>query len=532
MFIKILKYWNTLRYLKPSQLYWQLFYRIIKPSVSQKKIDTTLREKFSPWVPAIKHDETFFKNDTATFLNQSHFVKTKTIWNDDSIEKLWLYHLHYFDALQASSTKQQTLCHDLLNRWITENPLLQGNGWEPYPTSLRIVNMVKYTLEGHTLTNTILRSLYLQARCLRKRLEYHLLGNHLLANAKALIFAGLFFNTAESEHWLQKGLRILRQQISIQVLTDGGHFELSPMYHAIILEDFLDIMNVLQTYKLPIPSTLTHAIEQMRNWLNIMTHPDGRIAFFNDATFDIAPTSSQLDQYAQRLNLPALPLKTTEGIHLQDSGYIRLSLDQCYLILDVGKIGPDYLPGHAHADTLSFELSLHGKRTFVNSGISCYGTGPERNIQRGTAAHNTVVVQGKNSSEVWKGFRVARRAKPFGLTIEQLDCGWKIQCSHTGYWRLRPRITHSRTWTITEHQLLIQDTVTPKTSACSYLHLHPDFNCKNTGSRYQCGKASIKFNSQSTKITSNSYYPAFGKTQKNQCLETPFAHTLETLIEW
>ena len=83
-------------------------------------------------------------------------------------------------------------------------------------------------------------------------------------------------------------------------------------------------------------------------------------------------------------------------------------------LLDVAPVGPDYLPGHAHADTLSFELSLFGQRVLVNSGTSQYEAGPERSRQRGTAAHNTVIVDGHDSSEVWAGFRVARRASSRG----------------------------------------------------------------------------------------------------------------------
>ena len=88
---------------------------------------------------------------------------------------------------------------------------------------------------------------------------------------------------------------------------------------------------------------------------------------------------------------------------------------------DVGEIGPDYRPGHAHADTLCFELSVFGQRLVVNSGTSEYGLGAERLRQRGTAAHSTVQIDGADSSEVWSGFRVARRARPLCRTLDELD---------------------------------------------------------------------------------------------------------------
>ena len=76
---------------------------------------------------------------------------------------------------------------------------------------------------------------------LNKICEYHLLGNHLFENFKALCFAGLYFKSKESGKWFNKGLRGLKEQVKEQILQDGGHFELSPMYHCIILEGMLDL---------------------------------------------------------------------------------------------------------------------------------------------------------------------------------------------------------------------------------------------------------------------------------------------------
>ena len=55
-----------------------------------------------------------------------------------------------------------------------------------------------------------------------------------------------------------------------------------------------------------------------------------------------------------------------------------MTRNEAVVLCDIGRIGPDYLPGHAHADTLSFELSLAGERVIVNSGISEYGLSSER----------------------------------------------------------------------------------------------------------------------------------------------------------
>ena len=69
------------------------------------------------------------------------------------------------------------------------------------------------------------------------------------------------------------------------------------------------------------------------------------------------------------------------------------------------------MPGHSHAETLSFEASFKGKRIIVNSGISTYWITQKRLYERSTASHSTVEIDHKNSSEVWSRFRIADRAK-------------------------------------------------------------------------------------------------------------------------
>ncbi len=154
---------------------------------------------------------------------------------------------------------------------------------------------------------SVQHSLAVQVRYLRKPLEYHLLGNHLFANAKALTFAGLFFSGAEAEEWLAKGLILLQREIAEQILPDGGHFERSPMYHSIILEDILDLINLATVYPNRIPvtqiQTWRQTAQNMLAWLSTMIHPDGGIALFNDAALGIASTPAEINAYAERLTL-------------------------------------------------------------------------------------------------------------------------------------------------------------------------------------------------------------------------------------
>ena len=183
------------------------------------------------------------------FLNEDRSISGAGVWNDPGAKPLWLYNLHYFDDLNARDAGARREWHvPLIRRWIDENPPATGAGWDPYPASLRIVNWIKWALGGGLLPGEAVHSLAVQARHLERRLEYHLLGNHLFANAKALVFAGMFFEGPEADRWLWKGLDLLEREVPEQVLADGGHFERSPMYHSLILEDLLDLVNLGRAY--------------------------------------------------------------------------------------------------------------------------------------------------------------------------------------------------------------------------------------------------------------------------------------------
>ena len=478
--------------------------------------------------------------DTFVFLNESRSNTSRASWNDTAVEKLWLYNLHYFDDLNADGAVTRHEWHRcLIERWIDENPPGYGNGWEPYPSSLRIVNWIKWALSGGELSPRAIASLAVQIRFLCERLEFHLLGNHLLANAKALIFAGAFFEQDEAQEWLAKGLRILRRELPEQILADGGHFERSPMYHGIILEDFLDIENIGKAYGLG-AIIEGEMIDKMRGWLAAMCHPDGEIAFFNDAAFGIAPDLAELNGYAERLSHPVQDAPSDGVLHLAESGYIRLQNGEAVLLVDAAPVGPSYLPGHAHADTLSFELSLQGRRVMVNSGTSCYGNGLERQRQRGTTAHNTMVVDGQNSSEVWGGFRVARRAHVQSLNIAETAGGTRVEASHDGYRRLSGRNFHRRMWLLSNESLVIEDEVTGVFDRAEIrFHLHPEITVLEAG----VGKVSLRLpdgkmvevliQGGNLLVEQTTWYPYFGVATPNTCLVAVLAGPkIRTIIKW
>jgi hypothetical protein len=204
---------NTVKYLKISQIFNRLKrdFKIQNINLLSAPSTSKVSKKFQafPLSPIKMVSENSFK-----FLNEVQYISQKDDWNLVTKDKLWLYNLHYFDDLNSFEGELRYSWHkSLIDLWINENPPGFGIGWDAYPTSLRIVNLIKWSLKRGDLNSEWLDSLATQAQHLSKNLETHLLGNHLFSNAKALVFAGLFFKGNEAEEWYQAGLNIIQKEL-------------------------------------------------------------------------------------------------------------------------------------------------------------------------------------------------------------------------------------------------------------------------------------------------------------------------------
>ena len=538
------QYFNTVRYLTWRQILRRLWFRIYRPAPDLSPAPRR-RKATGDWLSPICGKESLRGRWRFEFLNEERELSFPGDWNPSGVSRLWVYNLHYFDDLKSCKAADRIGLHrDLLIRWVEDNPPSFGAGWEPYPTSLRLVNWVKWALAGNELPSAVDHSLAVQARWLCRRIEYHLLGNHLLANAKALIFAGTYFDGLEAETWKKIGEEILQKQLPEQILPDGGHYELSPMYHLLVLEDLLDLVNLYGAYEKQAPALWREAIERMLVWSGMMRHPDGEIPFFNDAAIGIAPPPEELDRYAASLGFD-MDRAVVNGC-LPNSGYCRMKKNSAVLFMDCGAVGPDVQPGHAHADTLSFELSIHGRRLFVNSGTSTYERGGERERQRGSAAHNTLVIDGIDSSEVWAAFRVARRARVIGRTSDFSGARFLVSAVHDGYKRLPGDVLHERTWHFDEKGLEIVDSLSGlgRHRVELYFHLHPSVDVQEDH-----GVVHLSWRGSGRKVATmrcdamvevsvekSTYHPEFGKTIPSRRIvcrtESKLPCLLTTRLEW
>ncbi len=226
------------------------------------------------------------------------------------------------------------------------------------------------------LQETQRQNLAEQVRWLTGSLEYHLLGNHLLANAKALVFAGVFFGGDEGNAWLRQ----VRRFTTSNFLSKFCPMAVTRAQPNVSLHNTRRSARCLNLsrYAKHVVQSFTQPCKTGCRKFRRCDHCASSDASsrWSDRPFQRCGTRIvrplRVGSICRALDLGATPTINDGVTWLESSGYIRYQTDNTVLIVDVAQIGPDYIPGHAHADTLTFELSIRGQRTIVNSGTSVY----------------------------------------------------------------------------------------------------------------------------------------------------------------
>ena len=518
------RYCRTVMHLRPRQIWTRVARRVVSPRTRTGPAPDR-RAPSSAMARPITREDCWLTPTRVRLLNIEREFTGDVDWRPSDVPRLWTYTLNYFQDLPQCATRGDEhsggggqvsplsagQAASLVDSWINANPPVTPDTWDPYPISIRVVNWIKWMLllEGAGASSTgrgagaragaakvgapdpatpddrVLGSLAAQLRHLDRSLEFDIAANHLMANAVALTIGGLFFGGEEGDRWAKRGFALLLRELEEQVCDDGGHYERSPMYHAIVLEQLLDVLNLWTAFAEGVPRRWRDARPRlesralsMLDWLAAMTHPDGGTSFFNDATLGAAATCNDLFDYAERLGL-ATVRKEFKGVRcLEDTDFFRITSEDglTVVLFDAGVPKPSYQPGHAHSESLSFELSRDGRRFFVNSGVSTYKPGDERLWQRRTAAHNTVRIDEEEQSEVWASHRCGRRA-------DFLHAGPReggAYAAHDGYAFLPGKPQHYREITVTDGSVEIIDNIDGEGEHLLewFFHLHPEVTAR------------------------------------------------------
>jgi len=391
-------------------------------------------------------------------------------WKDESASKLWLYQLHYLSAVSdlvragRADDARRVLASwrsAFENRW-------DDVAWHPYPTSLRLANLcVAATTVGgfDKLGDGVASLVAVHAAFLLSHLEHDVRGNHLFENARALLWASRCLRGGVADECGKTARAVLAAEIPEQVLADGGHFELSPMYHCIVMRGLCEIRALLGDGDPLVKEHVAPALRRMGEFLAGILCPDDDIPLLGDSARGFGPPPMKL------LALVGAKRKKTSGVRaFPDTGLHVLANERIWAILDAGPVCPPYLPAHGQADSLTVEVWIDGTRVVCDPGVFGYDGAP-RKWSKTTRSHSAPSIDDRDSSEVYDSFRVGGRAEIQSVGVA--DAGDEVVA------RMRPFGTEARitrSVRLFGNSLTIEDVgedSTGEATLVSRLHLAP-----------------------------------------------------------
>ena len=531
-------YINTVKYLRPTQIAGQLT-KPLKGKAGlkgRKRVKNCIRQNIRTWITELDGNSEFLSrfdpdellHNRVTLLNETHELDLKT-WQAEALP-LWRFNLHYLEYCiclgeqfrEKNEIRYYRSFRKIVLSWIKANPESVGDGWHPYTISLRIPNLFvclelfQEPLEKDRLfREQVMGNIYRQYCILLRRKETWLLGNHYLENLKTILLCSLVFG---EENVYEKHIRLFQRELREQILADGMHFEQSPMYHKIILEDVIRVAFWLRQAGKREYLGLLPTLQRMADAGLSLEKGMGRTPLFNDSGDNVAKPIQALLEASERL----FGIQAKEKAGLDFSGYYKLYGKGTALLFDAGKIGPDYMPGHGHCDCLSFELSLNGRPLFVNGGTFQY-QGRERNYFRSAKAHNTVEIGEHQQSECWGEHRGARRIH--GIRVRAAGEGI------VGEYQNYLGESHRRRISLDKKQLTVWDLAGGRKGVTvhSYLHIAPGFCTFLSGrkigiadeeGRLVCAITPMQCDFQIHDSGELAYYaPEFGLLNQGRCVE-------------
>jgi hypothetical protein len=382
-----------------------------------------------------------------------------------------------------------------LNSWMDQNPPKVGINWaSSLEIAFRSISWLwafYFFRDSAAVTSRVfaraLKFLYLNARHLETYLSTYFSPNtHLTGEALGLFYLGMLLpEFQDAARWRSTGQQILLRELDRHVRPDGVYFEQSSYYHRYTTDFYTHLFILLRRNNEPVESRLEEKLQGLLDHLMYITRPDGTTPLFGDddggrllmvdrrasndfrsalstgATLFGRPDYKFVAGEAAEETLwllgptelekfdsiqPGEPAK--QSIAFTDGGYYVMrdgwTPNANYLLFDCGPHGALHC-GHAHADSLSFELAANGLTLLVDPGTYTYtGSKAMRDWFRSSVAHNTLTVDGESSSVPdgpfsWKS--IARAEATSWISRERFNY---VEGKHSGYLRLTAPVSHRR----------------------------------------------------------------------------------------
>lgn len=462
---------------------------------------------------------------------------------------LWKLKLVSFDPLDwvvlgidpATNAAESVSCEfdAWCQQWSQSNRIggpgyLRGT-WTPWGVSRRIIHLTRYlawrTADDHPkrlspkVHDELIGSICKDAAFLNDHVEWDVGGNHLIENGAALVMAGLLI-AEDPRSWLQNGLGVLDQACREQFLSDGCHFERSPMYHLLCLERLLTVNDLLDRYGLDVPESIANVTQQSTNFAAWLRTPDGHIPLRNDSVRGQGRTIDECLRYAKRIGITPMISNVSVRGEERSSGYLWIRSSAGRMLIDAGPVGPSHLPGHSHSDTLGFSLWVEEQPLVTDTGVYNYVADQRRRHARSVRGHNTVQVGQTEPIALGGKYLLGPRPRPYS----QLEEG--SVCSFEGHYVGRPvgrdPYKHSRRIYAGPDWWLVRDTVVQHQGdqLTSRLQLSPGTRVKTSTGPWRL-VVGPDDHPQHVWLTSNAprrlttgpYYPRFGVEHERSVLE-------------
>ena len=269
------------------------------------------------------------------------------------------------------------------------------------------------------MAERLLDSLAAQLREVREGLTAE--RNHRTLELFSLALAAMALPELDpSGELLAFSVRELDRNVKTDILPDGVHRERSTHYHMVVLRNLLAFRENARRFGVPVPPGFDERVERACEFAMHLHRPDGTIPMLSDS--DTGSYLELLDLAGRLFARPDFRFVATAGRQgapparrresFPDGGYYTSRApwtpaadglsDDAYLLFDCGPIGDG---GHGHYDALHVELYEGGLPLVVDPGRYTYQEGSPcwRHWFKGTRAHNTVTVDGRDQTPYRKG---------------------------------------------------------------------------------------------------------------------------------
>ncbi len=398
------------------------------------------------------------------------------IWSPPGAAEEWLEAMHGFawlrDLRALGGDAARRKARDLTGDWLDRNADWTLPAWRADVVATRLGAWFShyetfFASGDDDFRQRLIASMMAQHRHLGRALKFETQGSRRISGIKGLIQGVLCLGggAAALERWLS----LLGGTLETQVLADGGHIERCPQTQATVLRDLVDIRAALGAGQQEIPESLQNAIDRMAPMLRYLRLGDGGLARFNGGgAGEAAMIDAVLAQAAPRGKAAA---------RAPHSGFERLSSGKMLVLADAGAPPPPPFDTRAHAGALGLEVSIDAERLIVNCGPAPGGGADWRRAERATAAHSTLVVADRNSSEIGAGGGIGPRRASVTVARESDNGAALVVMSHDGY-VASDGVVHRRRLYLAqgEEDLRGEDSLTGPAGIAFALrfHLHPD----------------------------------------------------------